>query len=122
MPIILVSPFCSNSYLTRSRAAFYGWCLGLWFSFLDQRFPPQRHSLLVATCSYRNRLRDFFVDFWANMLSLIAAALTIPSALALTVEIYPGDSERASAIAIFGGCTAVGNSVFHSVAIAATFF
>ncbi|CCM01857.1 uncharacterized protein FIBRA_03928 [Fibroporia radiculosa] len=42
-------------------------------------------------------------------LSGIAAAMTIPSALSLLVNVFPEPTEQARAIGVFGGCGAVGN-------------
>ncbi|GJE93571.1 MFS general substrate transporter [Phanerochaete sordida] len=39
----------------------------------------------------------------------IASALTIPSALALLVEVFPDPNEQSRAIGMFGGCGAIGN-------------
>ena len=38
-----------------------------------------------------------------------AAALTIPSALTLLVNVFPEPTEQARAIGVFGGCGAIGN-------------
>ena len=42
-------------------------------------------------------------------LSGIAAAMTIPSALALLVSVFVEPTEQARAIGLFGGCGAIGN-------------
>lgn len=39
----------------------------------------------------------------------LAAAMTIPSALTLLVNVFVEPTEQARAIGIFGGCGAVGN-------------
>ncbi|KAI0740199.1 MFS general substrate transporter [Earliella scabrosa] len=41
----------------------------------------------------------------------IAAALTIPSALTLLVNVFPEPTEQARAIGVFGGCGAIGNAL-----------
>lgn len=40
---------------------------------------------------------------------LVAAAMTIPSALSLLVNVFVEPNEQARAIGVFGGCGAVGN-------------
>jgi MFS family permease len=52
-----------------------------------------------------------FLDSGSNvpLMSNTAAALTIPSALTLIVNIFPEPLEQARAIGLFGGCGCVGN-------------
>lgn len=46
---------------------------------------------------------------------VLAASLTIPSALNLLVNLFPDPSEQARSIGVFGGSGAVGNGEFLRV-------
>ncbi|KZT65692.1 MFS general substrate transporter [Daedalea quercina L-15889] len=53
--------------------------------------------------------RDKIAIIILRALSGIAAAMTIPSALALLVSVFVEPNEQARAIGLFGGCGAIGN-------------